>query len=249
MTDPDRPARPTPEQIAALPAFESLPLERITLVESAAQADAALEAIWRVRAVGFDTESKPTFTRDAVRDGPHVIQLALSDRAFVVQVNADAPHGFLRAVLESTSIAKVGFGLNSDRGPLKHKLGIGLHPVVELSQLLRGLGHRQALGAKAAVAVVLGRRLHKSKSITTSNWALPRLSAAQLLYAANDAYAALKVFEAMGSPWPAAGGADARITGGAGTPAPAGKGDDERAGTAAPERPSSRRAQRARLLG
>jgi hypothetical protein len=246
MTDSERPARPTPEQIAALPAFESLPLERITLVESAAQADEALEAIGRVRAVGFDTESRPTFTRDAVRDGPHVIQLALSDRAFVVQVTADAPLEFLRVVLESTSIAKVGFGLNSDRGPLQHKLGIGLHPVVELSHLLRGLGHRQALGAKAAVAVVLGRRLHKSRSITTSNWALPRLSAAQLLYAANDAYAALKVFEAMGSPWPEgsaqaphAAAAAATTSREAGPTAP----------QAADDRSQRRRPQRARLLG
>ncbi|MFO0462456.1 MAG: 3'-5' exonuclease [Burkholderiales bacterium] len=245
MTSADRPARPTAEQIAALPAFESLPLERITLVETAAQAEAAHEAIARVRAVGFDTESKPTFTRDAVRDGPHVIQLALSDRAFVVQVNAQAPLAFLRVVLESTSIAKVGFGLDSDRGPLQRKLGIAVHPIVELSQLLRGLGHRQALGAKAAVAVVLGRRLHKSRSVTTSNWALPRLSPAQLLYAANDAYAALKVFEAMGSPWPAGAAQAPRVasaaattSGEAGPPAPA-----------EPDRPQPRRPQRARLLG
>ena len=68
--------------------------------------------------------------------------------------------------------------------------------------MLRGLGHKQALGAKAAVAVVLGRRLTKSKAISTSNWAAPRLSPGQLRYAANDAYAALKVFEAMGSPYP-----------------------------------------------
>ncbi|MFN9773285.1 MAG: 3'-5' exonuclease [Burkholderiales bacterium] len=245
MTSADRPARPTPEEIAALPAFESLPLERITLVETAAQAEAAHEAIARVRAVGFDTESKPTFTRDAVRDGPHVIQLALSDRAYVVQVNAGAPLEFLRVVLESTSIAKVGFGLDSDRGPLQRKLGIAVHPIVELSQLLRGLGHRQALGAKAAVAVVLGRRLHKSRSVTTSNWALPRLSPAQLLYAANDAYAALKVFEAMGSPWPAVAAQAPRVAGVAAA-------TSSEAGPAAPpepDRPQPRRPQRARLLG
>ena len=40
--------------------------------------------------------------------------------------------------------------------------------------MLRSLGHKQALGAKAAVAVVLGRRLTKSKSVTTSNWGAAR---------------------------------------------------------------------------
>ena len=194
--------RPTREQIAALPPFDPLPLERIVVVETAEQADAALRAMLQARFVGFDTESKPTFTRDAVRDGPHVIQFSTLDQAFIVQVNDRTPIAFLREVLESEAIVKVGFGLDSDRGPLEHKLHTRLRASVEVSQVLRSLGHKQALGAKAAVAVVLGRRMTKSKSVTTSNWGAARLSAQQLLYAANDAYAALKVFEAMGSPYP-----------------------------------------------
>ena len=194
--------RPTREQIAALPPFDPLPLERIVVVETAEQADAALRAMRQARFVGFDTESKPTFTRDAVRDGPHVIQFSTLDEAFIVQVNDRTPIAFLREVLESEAIVKVGFGLDSDRGPLEHKLHTRLRASVEVSQVLRSLGHKQALGAKAAVAVVLGRRMTKSKSVTTSNWGAARLSAQQLLYAANDAYAALKVFEAMGSPYP-----------------------------------------------
>jgi hypothetical protein len=194
--------RPTREQIAALPSFEPLPLERIVVVETGAQADAAMHAMRRACFVGFDTESKPTFTRDAVRDGPHVIQFATLEEAFIVQVNERTPIAFLREVLESESIVKVGFGLDSDRGPLEQKLDTRLRASVEVSQVLRSLGHKQALGAKVAVAVVLGRRLGKSKSVTTSNWGAARLSSAQMLYAANDAYAALKVFEAMGSPYP-----------------------------------------------
>lgn len=194
--------RPTREQIAELPPFDPLPLERIVVVETAEQAEAALRAMTRARFVGFDTESKPTFTRDAVRDGPHVIQFATTDQGFIVQVNDRTPIAFLREALESEAIVKVGFGLDSDRGPLEHKLHTRLRASVEVSQVLRSLGHKQALGAKAAVAVVLGRRLTKSKSVTTSNWGAARLSPQQLLYAANDAYAALKVFEAMGSPYP-----------------------------------------------
>jgi hypothetical protein len=57
------------------------------------------------------------------------------------------------------------------------------------------------MGAKAAVAIVLGQRLQKSKSVTTSNWASAELKPNQLLYAANDAYAALCVFRALGSPY------------------------------------------------
>jgi hypothetical protein len=190
-------ARPTPEQIAAMPPFEALPIERILLVATPADADDALRALRTARVVGFDTESKPTFTRDAVNDGPHVIQFATRERGFIVQVNARTPIDFLRAVLDTEDIVKVGFGLDSDRGPLELKLGLRLRGTIDVSNPLRRLGHKDALGAKAAVAVVLGRRLQKSKRVQTSNWGAPTLTPQQIVYAANDAYAALKVFEAI----------------------------------------------------
>lgn len=190
-------ARPTPEEVAAMPPFEALPLDRIVLIRTPAEADAALHALRAARVVGFDTESKPTFTSDAVRDGPHVIQLATRERGYVVQVNEAVPIDLLRAVLENEAIVKVGFGLDSDRGPLEHKLGLRLRGTVEVSDRLRRLGHKDALGAKAAVAVVLGRRLQKSKRVQTSNWGAPTLTTQQIVYAANDAYAALKVYQAL----------------------------------------------------
>ena len=47
--------------------------------------------------------------------------------------------------------------------------------------------------APFAIAILFEQRLQKSKRQTTSNWALPKLDEKQLLYAANDAYAALRV--------------------------------------------------------
>jgi len=44
---------------------------------------------------------------------------------------------------------------------------------------------------------VLQRSFRKSKRVTTSNWAAEELTRAQLLYAANDAFAALQVMEAL----------------------------------------------------
>ena len=51
--------------------------------------------------------------------------------------------------------------------------------------------------SRAAVAIVFERRFIKSKRTTTSNWALPQLGSSQLLYAANDAWAALRVHQAL----------------------------------------------------
>ncbi|MEN8166711.1 MAG: 3'-5' exonuclease domain-containing protein 2, partial [Pseudomonadota bacterium] len=53
---------------------------------------------------------------------------------------------------------------------------------------------------RAAVAIMFNKRLQKSKSVSTSNWALPLLKPNQQLYAANDAYAALKILQALKKP-------------------------------------------------
>jgi len=46
--------------------------------------------------------------------------------------------------------------------------------------------------------VLFNRRFIKSKKAATSNWANLRLTESQLVYAANDAYAAARVFHALG---------------------------------------------------
>ncbi|MBL0283794.1 MAG: 3'-5' exonuclease domain-containing protein 2 [Zoogloea sp.] len=200
----ERKDRPSKEQVAQLPPFDGLTLDRIFVVRSLSQLKAASAAIHAERFVGFDTESKPTWSKDEPRTGPHVIQFALSDRAYIVQVPLGLLADPLREIIESENIVKIGFGLNSDRGPLFRNLGFRLKTTVEMSHSLRVLRYKQKLGIKAAVAIVLGKNLHKPKSITTSNWELPKLSASQLEYAANDAFAALKVFRAMGSPYTSA---------------------------------------------
>ncbi|MDK9723708.1 MAG: hypothetical protein OEL88_02385 [Sterolibacteriaceae bacterium MAG5] len=53
-----------------------------------------------------------------------------------------------------------------------------------------------AVGTKAAVAMFFGKRLQKSKRTSTTNWANPRLTERQMLYAAADAQVALKVYRA-----------------------------------------------------
>jgi len=191
--------RPTQAEIDRLPLFPGLPLGSVEVLRTEAQCEAAFAAMQKAVFVGFDTESKPTFSVDAVRDGPHVIQFSLPDRAYIIQLGETPPLAFLTQVLESEEVIKVGFGLKSDRPLLYRKLGIRLAGTVELTRLLRQLRYKDDLGMKAAVAVVLGQRLHKPKSVTLSNWAAPHLSARQLHYAANDAYASLAVFLALDS--------------------------------------------------
>ena len=95
-------------------------------------------------------------------------------------------------------VTKAGFGLGDDRRRIIEKLRVEPADVLELNTVFRERGWRKDMGVKAAVAVLFNQRFIKSKKASTSNWANPRLSEAQLVYAANDAYAAARVFQALG---------------------------------------------------
>lgn len=191
--------RPTSEQIAALPLYPALPPSRIHVLRDAAQCEFAERELRAAGHVGFDTESKPMFVAGGEPTGPHVVQFATAEHAFIVHTEAPETAAFLRAMLESDSLAKVGFGLASDRAPLHRKLGVELRGGVDVSHMVRRLGFKQAVGLRAAVAIVLGQRLPKSKKVTTSNWASRTLSPQQLQYAANDAHASLMVYRGLGA--------------------------------------------------
>lgn len=181
-----------------LPPYVGIDLARVRLVRSEQDAREALADLLASDAIGFDTESKPTFAKGEVSTGPHLVQLATLDTAWLLQTATPAGIALavtvLKPVLEDERVLKVGFGLGDDVKRLKSKFGIGLRNVLDLSTALRRRGERNPLGARSAVERFFGQRLQKSKRITTTNWALPRLSDKQLQYAADDAHAALKIY-------------------------------------------------------
>jgi ribonuclease D len=189
---------PDKEAIALLPPFERLGLDRITLVNTAKQAQMAHDTLINSRAWGFDTESKPTFKVGEQSDGPHVLQLATAERAWVIQLHDPECRAVAADLLARGGIAKAGFGLGDDRKRIIQKFGVEPAGILELNAIFREQGYRKDMGVKGAVAVLFNQRFQKSKKAATSNWANPHLSESQLVYAANDAYAAYVVWEALG---------------------------------------------------
>lgn len=179
---------------AVLPPYDGIRMADVHMVTSAEDVAAALAALSRMDVIGFDTESKPTFLKGEASTGPHLVQLATDEAAFLFQIGASPSVDVIKAILENKAILKVGFGLQDDLKRLRAKLGIDTNNVLDLSSALRKKGEKNTLGAKTAVARYFGQTLQKSKKITTTNWALPRLSEKQILYAADDAHVALKLY-------------------------------------------------------
>ena len=69
---------------AELPAYQGIRLDQVTLVVSAALAESALRALMAADAIGFDTESKPTFRKGETATGPHLIQLAKGAHPYII---------------------------------------------------------------------------------------------------------------------------------------------------------------------
>ena len=191
---------PSKSESALLEPFATLPLDRIYVPATEAEFAAATAAIFAAGVVGFDTESKPIFDRGVISDGPHVVQFALDDCAYIFQVQRADCRAFLIEILESEAVLKVGFGLRSDHKEIRAKFGVTLRAVLDMNDVFNRDGHRGTTGARAAVAMVMNQQFHKSKAVSTSNWAVTQLSPKQLLYAANDAYVAVKVLRAMNLP-------------------------------------------------
>lgn len=181
---------------AELPPYPGIALADICLVNSETLADEARAVLCAADVIGFDTESKPTFRKGEVSTGPHLVQLATDERAFLFQVQRLGGNAALKAILEAPQLLKVGFGLGNDHSVLKTRLDIAVCNVLDLGEVLRGPGHRGTVGAKVAVAHFFGQKLQKSKKIGTSNWSNANLSERQVLYAANDAQVALRVYRA-----------------------------------------------------
>ncbi|MFC5497572.1 3'-5' exonuclease [Caenimonas terrae] len=189
---------PSKEQIALLEPFEQLGLDRIELVSSAGHAREAAAELAAAGVLGFDTESKPTFFKDQVSEGPHIVQLATRERAWIFQLHDLECRAIAAELLALPGLLKAGFGLGDDTRRIVSKLGVEPAGVLELNAVFRERGYRKDMGVKGAVAVLFNRRYIKSKKAATSNWSNPRLTPAQLVYAANDAWAAIRVYDGLG---------------------------------------------------
>lgn len=188
---------PPKAEIAAMEPFAGLGLESVFIVSDQRQAETACVELMRAEWVGFDTESKPTFQKGQKSEGPHILQFATVEKAFIFHTHVAESEEAIIELLVSEKLTKIGFDLKGDLQQISRRFGVRPASVVDLGRSFRQLGYRNTIGATSAVAMLFNRRLHKSKAITTSNWSARKLSERQLLYAANDAYAAIRVFHAL----------------------------------------------------
>lgn len=190
MTDAPPSAFPalSAEDVAALPIrrYEG----EIHLPTSAAELERAMTELRRDTVLGFDTETRPTF-RKGEHYPPSLVQIAGSRAVHLFPIQRLDCTAALAELIDHAGIIKVGVALAHDLRELNRVMPIEPAGIVDLGRVARRHGIRQT-GLRNLAARFLGLRIPKGQR--TTNWASPRLTPAQLRYAATDAWIARELY-------------------------------------------------------
>lgn len=163
---------------------------RVCLVATPHDLAHALADIRQETVVGFDTETRPAFTKGESYL-PCLAQVATARAVYLFQFRGLDVFPVLAELLASPRIVKAGVALAHDLRQLKLLFPFAEKNVLDLGVVARRGGHGQS-GVRNLAGIFLGWRI--PKGARTSNWAAPRLSSAQMTYAATDAWVCRELF-------------------------------------------------------
>ena len=171
------------EELKELPlmAFEG---ETVVVEAPGEVYDDAVKYLKGCSLIGFDTETRPSFTPGS-HYGTALLQLSSDSRAFLFRLNKIGLTPELKSILRSKSIKKVGAAVADDiRGLQRH----GMFTPGGFIDLQKEVGQYGIcdLGVKKMAGIILGVKISKAQQL--SNWEAANLSPAQQRYAATDAW-------------------------------------------------------------
>ncbi|HPT30685.1 MAG TPA: 3'-5' exonuclease [Prolixibacteraceae bacterium] len=179
----------TKEELAELPLAQFT--GDIILVETPGMAEIAAGYLRNFPVLGFDTETKPSFTKGEIHKVA-LLQLATEERAFLIRLQKVGLPDSIRKILSDPRQLKTGVAIRDDLKALQKVRNFRPEGFVELQDMAVRSGIRD-FSLKKLCAILLGVRISKAQQ--TSNWESESLSDQQLVYAATDAYMSLKIFE------------------------------------------------------
>lgn len=174
----------SPEEIAALE-LASFPGEIVVIDEDSQALEQAVRYLKRQKVLGFDTETRPTFSPEQRPCGTALLQLSGPGKAFLFRVKKCGLPRSLVSVLASPFIKKVGAATLDDVRGLQKIARFQPRGFVDLQKIVWEYGIRD-MSVKKMAAIILGIKISKAQQL--SNWEAAQLSEGQQRYAATDAW-------------------------------------------------------------
>jgi len=182
------PERLGKEHIKTLPvcAFDG----KIHLITEIKEVSNTIKTLRKYPILGFDTETRPVF-RKGVKHNVSLLQLSTPKEAFLFRLNHLGFPNELVALLEDSTILKVGLAILDDVRGLQKLSNFKADGFIELADIAGDLGI-VTCGLRNLAAIFLGVRITKKAQLT--NWERHVINSKQILYAATDAWICLEMY-------------------------------------------------------
>ena len=163
---------------------------QIELIDSPDEVDKAVKYLLRSKVVGFDTESKPSFTKGK-SNKIALMQISTQKRCFLFRLQMIGKNQRLKEFLENENIKKIGVAIHGDLRNLRMWSKFEPKNFVDLQNIVGDYGIEE-LGLQKIYAIIFGKKISKSQQL--SNWEAKILNRAQQVYAATDAWACRQIY-------------------------------------------------------
>lgn len=176
------------EEINQLPMYRFS--GKTTLIESAEEAQKAIEKLKSEKILGFDTETRAAFKKGESYS-VSMLQLATDTDAYLFRLNKVGMSQELADILANPEVVKAGVGLRDDIKAIKKLIPFEDNNFVDLATVAQEKNITN-FGLRALTAIVLDKRLSKNAKI--SNWERKELTREQISYAACDAVVGYEIY-------------------------------------------------------
>lgn len=166
---------------------------QIHLIDHISKAEHVCKILAHESILGFDTETKPTFTKGQIHR-VSLLQLSTATDSYLFRLNKMGLIGCVLGILSNPRQLKIGIAVHDDIRHLKQLHPFRAEGFVELQDFVRQFGIENS-GLSKLSGIILNFRISKSQQLT--NWENEELTLPQQLYAATDAWAAFEIYKTL----------------------------------------------------
>lgn len=176
------------EKLATLPVATYT--GKIKVIDKKELIEDAISELRKADLIGFDTETRPSFKKGQ-NYKVALIQLATKDCCYLFRTNIIGFPQELIDLLEDPALNKVGLSIHDDFHNLAKFTALNPQAFIELQSFVKDYKIVDN-SLSRLYGILFGERISKAQRL--SNWEVSELSAAQMTYAAIDAYACIKIY-------------------------------------------------------
>lgn len=166
---------------------------RIIVIDTEKDTDKAISYLSQFDAVGFDTETRPSFKK-----GTHykisLMQISTDEACFLFRLNRIGIPQSLEDFLVNDNILKIGLSLRDDFGAIRKRTDIKPANFLDLQNYVGQFGIEDA-SLQKIYAILFEKKISKGQRL--SNWEADVLTEQQKKYAALDAWACLRIYNQL----------------------------------------------------